>query len=116
MTENQKTQNQYSKEYRDRLPKINMLHVLNLVFCFPIFFYPLLMLLSASLNNPPPGQELLYHAVDITIWLYPLPLFALMWLFSVIWKRNQKLGFRVLVSAIIIEVLLCFGLILFLVQ
>ncbi|RIY36167.1 DUF5389 family protein [Psittacicella gerlachiana] len=116
MTEPQKTQPELSREYRDKLPKINMLHVLNLVFCFPIFFYPLLMLLSASLNEAPQGQETLMRIVDISIWIYPLPIFILVWIFSAIWKKNQKLGFRVLISAIIIELILCLGFLIFLIQ
>ncbi|RIY33263.1 hypothetical protein CJP74_02220 [Psittacicella melopsittaci] len=116
MSEQQNTQPELTREYQERLPKINMLHVLNLVFCFPIFFYPLLMLLSASLNEAPPGQELLVQVIDIVIWVYPLPLFILVWLFSRIWNHNQKLGFRVIVSAIIIELILCLGFVIFLVQ
>ncbi|MFC6276929.1 DUF5389 family protein [Psittacicella hinzii] len=104
-----------TREYKSNLPKVSMLYVLNLVFCFPIFFYPLLMLISASLKEAPEHLKTLIQVVDIVIWTYPVPLFILAWVFSLIWKRNPVLGKRVIVSAIIIELLLVIGLVILLI-
>lgn len=111
---NQPSVNPNSKEYRNNLPKVSLLHVLNLVFCFPIFFYPLMMLFSASFKNPPPGYELIMNIIDVIIWIYPVPIFLLCWLFARIWRNNPDRGKKVLITAIIIELVLVYGLVMFL--
>lgn len=90
---------------RAPLPKVNMKHVLFLVFAFPIFFYPLTMLLSASIKEPEVGEEFLNQFVQVFLWMYPVVIFAVMWLLTKIWDRRPELGKKLTIAAIVGEYL-----------
>lgn len=87
------------------LPRVNLKHVLLIVYVFPVTFYPLMMLLSAALS-PAPGQEKLRDLVQLVLFTYPLFLLPTAYLFSVLYDKNPRFWRKGLVVVLVVEYIL----------